>query len=263
MEKLKKYFLFVCENSVFWAIVVSFVLFIVYLICVVVVTTVFKLGAQVPNLVRIGTAIAICFACILSGVNSLVSLFAITTFFPDKKSILLIYREENKPEIYKKPIWGKYPYKIIELPDKWIMPLSDRTKSVILFISLLVNNRKLLLPFRLSFYFYGELRANDLHILIMAQKKETREKSTINLEDCIKYIFEKYNLTKEKEEEIKNIVTDWTNEQESLAKLTMGFKDKVCFPSEIFPRAAIEAKLLTLCIKFKEINNLKEEKSNA
>lgn len=241
---VKEYFLFVSQSPIFWALIGALAFFCLDFASLTVITC-FS-DKSTFELARTGIDTTIILAMILSAINIAVPNLAITSFRNSRQRIILIHRE-GKPEIYQKPLWGKYDYKVIDLPYKWFRPLSSGNEtSLLINFQIPVNDKTLLVPLKLKFHFYCEIKARDLSALLALQAEKTRAEEIISFEECVKHVFEENNLTPEKREKIREIVDDCISEKKPLIQLIVKIKEEFFFPGHIFPNAEVKIKLISL-----------------
>ncbi|MHB8903589.1 MAG: hypothetical protein ACYC40_00585 [Patescibacteria group bacterium] len=107
----------------------------------------------------------------------------------DRNQIALIYYTGKGNEIvfYKKPLWGKFPYSIINLPEYWDINYYSNSHDVIRFFWEIKNvgNRTVTIPVAMFFSFNGPFQAQDFGNFLPMQISP----EPISLEDEIKKIF--------------------------------------------------------------------------
>lgn len=169
----------------------------------------------------------------------------VTAFYHDNERIVLIYRD-NSIERYQKPIWGKYEYCIIDLPEKWSLPLSKKVLDD-LEIEMKIKVNKIIskLKFRFSFSFNDELNENELNALIKSQINYQAARH-VDFTECIQSLFENYNLQSGDTDLLEIIISDWIDSPKTRDVLIEKIEKNIGFPSELFNNSRIKISLIKI-----------------
>lgn len=115
----------------------------------------------------------------------------ITRFRSSPKRIILLFRDDGGPMIYRKPVWGKYSYKVIEINNKFKLHQQSGEYNLDLSLKIDLLDRELYLPFQFKLKSKNIFDAWDFYGLIMMQ--ESKEKKVYKFDKCLRNIFTKFN----------------------------------------------------------------------
>lgn len=190
MRKLiKNYFLWVSDCPNGRALLITLGLFTaVYLFCWVIAKFIFK--AELWPLSFYGyLGILFLVFFLLSVVNETVIKRKITVLSLEPDQIALVYYTDPNGGIifYEKPLWGKFPFSIVKLPDGWAVGMKQKFKGKIHFClkDRTINNRPVVIPGCIKFRFSGPFKAQDFGNFLPIQLSPEE----INLEHEIRKIF--------------------------------------------------------------------------
>jgi len=249
----KKYFLFVAEKPIEKAIIIGSLLFIV---AVIFITALFGKTEKALALDSTAIYIAVLFTILLSILHFIVTGLKVTSFYEDRERIILIYKDE-KIEKYEKPIWGKYPYKIINLPYGWSVPLSNGgSKEFETTLQIRVNKQIATMLLKFNFLIYKEFANNELYSLIACQSEGTESATHFDFKKCIEFVFRNHNQQLGNLKAIESIISNRLALDQPSDELVEKIREKINFPKSLFGNASIiieveEIKLqLACCIDY-------------
>lgn len=237
MEKLiKRYFLAIAEKPIKNAIITGVVLLI---ICLVVVFVKFGSADESINPCRTALIICISVTTVLTFINVVVTNLATTSFSQNGNKIILVYFPDGV-RIYKKPIWGKYLYQIIKLPNEWILPSNQIIQTNRLIMDFKVKLNKQIAVFRIELYFslFEEFKAKELNTMLI-NSKANENFSCFDFCECIEKIFSDYNLRDGKDKLLEKIIKDWFDTPETKKELIGKIKENILFPPTLFRNTAV------------------------
>jgi len=242
MKLIKKYFLYVANAPIWNGIITGMILFV--LMIVLITAFFFNSGWTALNLSADALTFSAYFTLTLSAINFIVVKLFITSFTHLDKKIIVINNGE-KIEKYQKPIWGNYPYCIIDLPRNWKTPLSKRVNSIEIESKIRVNKLISRLKFQIFFSFTEELSENELNTLIKSQVNY-RVTHHVNFAECIKSLFENNNQEAGNNAVIEIIISDWLDsprDRNDLNDLIEKINGIIDFPNDLFDNMKIEVLL--------------------
>ena len=249
----KKYCLFVAEKPIEKAIIIGSLLFIV---AVLVITSLF--GKTEKGLALDSTAMytAVFFTILLSIFDLIITGLNVTSFYENRERIILIYKDE-KIEKYEKPLWGKYPYKIIDLPYGWSVPLSKgESKGFETTVKIRVNKQIATILLKFNFLVYKEFATYELSSLIAFQSEGKKNAVHFDFKKCIEFVFNNHNQGLGNLSAIEAIISDRFSLDQSGNELIEKIREKINFPKFLFDNTSIiidvvDIKLqLACCIDF-------------
>lgn len=236
---LKKYFLYVADAPIWKGIITGMILFISMIVLIT--AFFFNSGWTALNLSADALTISAYVTLILSAINYIVTKLCVTAFTHLDNKIIVIYNED-KIEKYKKPIWGKHPYCIINLPKNWTTPLSKRVNSIEIETKIRVNKLISKLKFQIYFSFTDELNENELNTLIKSQVNYQSARH-VDFAECIKSLFESHNLQAGNNDLIEIIISDWLDSIRDRTDLIEKINGIIFFPNVLFDNMEIEVLL--------------------
>ena len=238
---VKKYFLFVAEKPIEKAIIIGSLLLIV---AVLIITALYGKTEKALALDNTALYLTVLFAVLLSIVHFVITGLKVTSFYEDRERIILIYKD-GEIEKYVKPIWGKYPYKIINLPAKWSIPMNNHEwYEFETTFQIRVNKQIATLVIKLNFLVYQGLSIKDLNTLIMRQDKTKENVRDYKFKECIEFIFNNHNLYLGNPVIIGTIISEWLPSNESRDELMEKIRRKITFPAIFFEDVKVIIDLL-------------------
>ena len=182
---MKKYFLLVANHPVLSGIYVALGGFAVWAIIILTSEPISRNGLTSPGMVS-----SLILGFLVAVINTAVVKKYITKFPFNKKQMVIIKRH-GEYEVYKKPVWGKWPAKTILLPDGWNYLGEDMESNLAYEISLplIVRNFLITIEVRLELTFAHPLGAEAIFIA------EFDKKGTFNMEGfCEKTLKEGFDF---------------------------------------------------------------------
>lgn len=167
---LKKYFLFVANGPIFGAFITALYFLIAVFIAVGVAKIIFQVDSEYLKILLLwGIAVSALIFIALAIINHQIIKSKITVLYLENNQIALVYYTDPGGKIifYEKPLWGKFPFSIIKLPDGWMVGMGKHTskdfKGEIHFClkDKTISNRPVRIPITIKFYFSGPFKAQD------------------------------------------------------------------------------------------------------
>lgn len=243
MRKLiKRYFLAIAENPIENALIIGVVLFAVSLIIIIA-----KFGSANESIDPCRTALTICvfITVVLAFINVVVTSLKTTSFSQNKNKIILVYFPDGT-KIYKKPIWGKYLYRIIKLPNEWLLPLADQVEQnhkIVVNLKIRIKKQIAVFKIELDFWFNDEFKPEELGAMLICSKVNENFRCFYFCE-CIEKIFNDYNLQDTNQTTLKTIIVERLHTPKSEDVLIKKIEEELSFPSTLFSNASIGATVL-------------------
>jgi hypothetical protein len=245
MKKLKKlwrgYFLAIARMPVMWGGVVGLTIFLAWFLC----------KNQLLNYPPLKT---------LSSLDLLLIIWLVSTIFfialhlyVVKKKITIfsariigakiIYDQNGKPKMYENPIWGKVDYKIIKFSkDLDSAIFLSRRYHLRVQLSVEVDDKKIIYPFLLGFVLKEMPTAWDFQDLVLSQESERQKQKFFIFDDCLQFIFTKFNLEKN-QSELERLSRQLLNHRDERDINLDMISTIVSFPSQLLP-AMVQTSLI-------------------
>lgn len=168
----------------------------------------------------------------------------ITSFQTGSNRIILFKNSEGEIEIYKQPMWGKYPRAIINFPDNWARVIREGGVKHFRFPFEIPINRQMInghgteiiivFPITLTLKFSGPLWINDLKKICCDETGRNFEEKNIDIDDYIYNHFIKINSKKEVLNKIKEAAIGWNDGKISQVYLRRFALKNLQFPEKFF-----------------------------
>jgi hypothetical protein len=244
IELWKWYFLAIAETPIFWGIVIGFSTLTFALIWDVD----FLNNPSWETMPAAGFLLSVWLGptIFFSVLNLLVVNKKITVFSPRVSQAVIIYASSNEPLTYRRPLWGKFDYKIFRFPKGFgASILKDDGYEQLMHLELEVQSRKVILPFRFKMIWQDTPDAWDFHEIAIWQGEEASGQKVFQLAECLQNIFVKENARTLKPFAEELIIHKSLDERQ---KAIETIKAIVHFPDNLLP-AAITLTLLSKDIK--------------
>jgi hypothetical protein len=246
--KIKDYFLFIAPRPVQWSLAEGLIIFLLQAIW----ACSFWPSEKGINMLLQAVTYLPLYCGFFMTINLIVVKTQIMVFQLNPQEIIIVYDDDDKPLIYRKPFWGRSYYKIIVLPEDWMLALSQYGEvcDISTSLSIQLDDQIILLPFRISFKFNHGVQVKEWENIINMQyvAKDTRE---YQLDKCIKHIFSIANTEGEQESLLKTIVSDWVYGNLITRNYCLRKMEKIACLPQLFNYAEIEIRLLTLGVRRK------------